>query len=109
EDGKYYYAKSPSYGNSGYFSAAINEYITFHRELLINEKPIKTNNMLHAIEPPLNQILYGPPGTGKTYNTINKAVAIANPSFNMNQNRDIIKSEYKRLVDIGQIVFTTFH
>ncbi|MDI6049406.1 AAA family ATPase [Flavobacterium sp. XS2P24] len=58
---------------------------------------------------PLNQILYGPPGTGKTYNTINKAIAIANPDFDLKQNRDLIKVEYKRLVETGQIVFTTFH
>lgn len=58
---------------------------------------------------PLNQILYGPPGTGKTYNTINTAVAIANPDFNLDQDRKILKEEYQRLVDIGQIVFTTFH
>lgn len=58
---------------------------------------------------PLNQILYGPPGTGKTYQTINKAVSIASPEFNLNQERDLIKKEYQRLVDAGQIVFTTFH
>ena len=109
DDGKYYYAKSPSYGKNGYYSASINEYISFHRELLSIEKSIKNNNMFDAIESPLNQILYGPPGTGKTYNTINKAIAIANSSFNLNQNRDIIKAEYKRLTDIGRIVFTTFH
>lgn len=57
----------------------------------------------------LNQILYGPPGTGKTYHTINKAVQITNPEFDLNQPRAIIKAEYKRLVDAGQIVFTTFH
>lgn len=58
---------------------------------------------------PLNQILYGPPGTGKTYNTINKAVGIANPEFNLEQDRDIVKIEYDRLVKNGQIVFSTFH
>lgn len=58
---------------------------------------------------PLNQILYGPPGTGKTYQTINKAVSIASPEFNLNQERDLVKKEYQRLVDAGQIVFTTFH
>ena len=57
----------------------------------------------------LNQILYGPPGTGKTYQTINKAVSIASPEFNLNQERDLVKKEYQRLVDAGQIVFTTFH
>ncbi|OWK73065.1 hypothetical protein CBW16_11555 [Flavobacteriaceae bacterium JJC] len=58
---------------------------------------------------PLNQILYGPPGTGKTYHTINKAVSIANPEFDLNQERELVKKEYQRLVDAGQIVFTTFH
>lgn len=58
---------------------------------------------------PLNQILYGPPGTGKTYQTINKAVSIASQEFNLNQERDLVKKEYQRLVDAGQIVFTTFH
>ncbi|WP_291094782.1 McrB family protein [Empedobacter sp. UBA6745] len=57
----------------------------------------------------LNQILYGPPGTGKTYNTINKAIEIANPEFDLTQDRNTIKQEYNRLVENGQIVFTTFH
>lgn len=59
---------------------------------------------------PLNQILYGPPGTGKTYNTINKAVAIANPEFNaISATRDQLRTEYERLVKDGQIEFVTFH
>ncbi|WP_312356509.1 AAA family ATPase [Empedobacter sp.] len=64
---------------------------------------------------PLNQILYGPPGTGKTYNTINKAIEIANPKFKANEEldekaiRNAFKEEYKRLVNEGQILFTTFH
>ncbi|MCX8523124.1 AAA family ATPase [Chryseobacterium formosus] len=58
---------------------------------------------------PLNQILFGPPGTGKTYNTINKAIQIANPEFNLQQDRDIVKNEYDRLLKNGQIVFSTFH
>ncbi|WP_448606699.1 McrB family protein [Paenimyroides ceti] len=57
----------------------------------------------------LNQILYGPPGTGKTYNTINKAIAITNPDFDLNQKREIIKAEFERLVNEKQIMFTTFH
>ena len=56
-----------------------------------------------------NQILYGPPGTGKTYNTVNKAIAIANPSFKLDQPREKIKIEYDRLMKEGQIIFTTFH
>ena len=62
-----------------------------------------------TMEQPLNQILYGPPGTGKTYNTINKSISIVNPSFDLKQDREIIKKEYDRLVNEGQIVFTTFH
>ncbi|MGJ8762355.1 MAG: AAA family ATPase, partial [Polaribacter sp.] len=58
---------------------------------------------------PTNQILYGPPGTGKTYNTINKAIAIANPEFDLTQDRILVKEEYARLVKNGQVVFTTFH
>ncbi|MFK7101710.1 AAA family ATPase [Flavobacterium oreochromis] len=58
---------------------------------------------------PLNQILYGPPGTGKTYHTINKAIEICNPNFNLNQDRKILKDEFDRLVKDEQIVFTTFH
>lgn len=57
----------------------------------------------------LNQILYGPPGTGKTYTTIEKAISIVNPDFDLKQERNEIKVEYERLVKNGQIVFTTFH
>jgi len=67
----------------------------------------KENNMQSTC--PLNQILYGPPGTGKTYNTVNKAIAIANPSFKLDQPRKEIKIEFARLMEEGQIVFTTFH
>jgi len=58
---------------------------------------------------PLNQILYGPPGTGKTYNSINKAIEIINPNFDLTQDRETVKKEFDRLVTEGQIVFTTFH
>ena len=57
----------------------------------------------------LNQILYGPPGTGKTYNTINMAIEIVNPNFDLKQDRKLIKQEFERLKKDGQIVFTTFH
>ncbi len=57
----------------------------------------------------LNQILYGPPGTGKTYNTINYAVRIVNPSFDLSQDRAIIKEEFNRLVEEGSVRFITFH
>ena len=66
---------------------------------------------------PLNQILYGPPGTGKTYATKELAVSIINTDFikNLDKNlsevdrRKAISDEYKKLFELGQIVFTTFH
>lgn len=73
-------------------------------DIIMNE-----SNNSTKIKLPLNQILYGPPGTGKTYHTINKAIEIANPSFDLNQDRSIVKAEYNRLVNEGQIAFTTFH
>lgn len=67
---------------------------------------------------PLNLILYGPPGTGKTYNTVNKALDIIEPSWqnDFKQQHDITNEReyaqkrfdyYKNTT--GQIVFTTFH
>jgi hypothetical protein len=58
---------------------------------------------------PLNQILYGPPGTGKTFNSINRAIEIINPNFDLTQERSLIKMEFDRLVTENQIAFTTFH
>jgi len=58
---------------------------------------------------PLNQIFYGPPGTGKTYTTIEEAIYILNPNFDLELEREVVKAEFNRLVDNGQIVFSTFH
>ncbi|WP_309640733.1 AAA family ATPase [Flavobacterium sp.] len=69
------------------------------------DKPNSLINMTH----PLNQILYGPPGTGKTYNSINKAISIINPTFDSTQKRFLVKEEYERLVLNNQISFATFH
>lgn len=115
QSGKYYYEKAKSYGEKGFYSAAIQTYITFLSSDInsINEPALNYVSM--NTKPSLNQILYGPPGTGKTYNTINKAVQIANPDFEVDESlnsiekRKLIKNEYQRLVDAGQIVFTTFH
>lgn len=89
----------------------INDIKATMQSPIISNNPVeiiddKKSENIHKI---LNQILYGPPGTGKTYNTINKAIAIANPDFDLIQSRDLIKVEYERLVKTGQIVFTTFH
>lgn len=111
ESGKYYFEKAKSYGKDRYYSASIQTYINF----LLSTSNQVNEPISMDINIPLNQILYGPPGTGKTYNTINKAVQIANPDFKIaealtdQEKRKVITQEYKRLVDKGQIVFTTFH
>lgn len=64
---------------------------------------------------PLNQILYGPPGTGKTYNTVIKAIEITNPELIQRdedgnvENYEVLKEEFDKLKQQGQIEFVTFH
>lgn len=65
---------------------------------------------------PLNLILCGPPGTGKTYNTINKALEIADPTFysQNKDNRELLVTKFQELrynpeLETGQIAFITFH
>lgn len=95
-----------------------DKYLTFESVKTIEEgesipieKPKKNDPEVLAPKdkPSLNQILYGPPGTGKTYNSINKAIKIVNPAFDLTQKRELIKAEYERLVKENQVVFTTFH
>ena len=84
------------------------ESVTDDLDLIESTETNKPNEMIN--NPPHNQILYGPPGTGKTYHTINKAVAIANPSFNIKiATRKELTTEYERLVKEGQVEFVTFH
>lgn len=76
-----------------------------------------------------NTILFGPPGTGKTYNTVSAALfALPQPDDrqaliqslfeNMlggnffqttSEQRNELKSEFDSQVEMGRIVFTTFH
>ncbi|KUF45109.1 hypothetical protein AS361_14875 [Myroides marinus] len=84
------------------------------REFLINNNQVENQlaekyKAEKEMNTPLNQILYGPPGTGKTYHTINKALAIVAPNFDLNQEREVVKQEFDKYVENGQIVFTTFH
>lgn len=67
---------------------------------------------------PVNLILYGPPGTGKTYQSISKAVELANPrgwkdlaekGQNTRDIRSQLKNAYDELVAEKRIEFVTFH
>ena len=61
-------------------------------------------------QPDLNLILYGPPGTGKTYNTVNKALEILEPTTDWTSvdRKDAITA-FNKYKASGHIVFTTFH
>lgn len=78
-------------------------------KLIQPDNPTGTNKVKKKMNTHLNQILFGPPGTGKTFSTISKSISIANPEFNLDQDREIVKAEFDRLMQEGQIVFTTFH
>lgn len=102
EGGKYFYPEAPSYGKNGFYSAAINSYQDFIAQLYLPKiQTIKTQ-----INMPLNSILFGPPGTGKTYNSIDKAVAVATGSSSDHISN---KKQFDELRKQGQIEFVTFH
>ncbi|MBL8281957.1 MAG: AAA family ATPase [Acinetobacter junii] len=87
-----------------------SENISNHSSLAKNEeKHMKYSQNNH----PLNQILFGPAGTGKTYHTVNHALQIIDPDFyevhKAPEQRDILKQEFQKYVDNGQIQFVTFH
>ena len=70
---------------------------------------IENNNGENTFMPPKNIILYGPPGTGKTYNSIDKAVEIADILNYTPDDHISNKETFNELRENGQIEFVTFH
>ena len=75
------------------------------KTITITDEPMKNTDKTPVV--PLNQILFGAPGTGKTYHTKKMAVEIINGK--KARTREEINKEYEKLIEAGQIVFTTFH
>jgi hypothetical protein len=89
------------------YSTDDEKYNTYYERLLgiMTTENSPTQNTL-VMSFPLNSILYGPPGTGKTYNSIDKAVAIATGSSSDHISN---KKQFDELRKQGQIEFVTFH
>ncbi len=89
------------------YSSDDDKYDTYYEKLLgimTTENSTTQNTLVMSF--PLNSILYGPPGTGKTYNSIDKAVAIATGSSSDHISN---KKQFDDLRKQGQIEFVTFH
>jgi len=89
------------------YSSDEDKYDTYYEHLLgiMTTENSPTQNTI-VMSFPLNTILYGPPGTGKTYNSIDKAVAIATGSSSDHISN---KKQFDDLRKQGQIEFVTFH
>lgn len=88
-----------------YFNTAFDSIEIFKEP----ELPVITPKDKIGEELPLNTILYGPPGTGKTYHTVDLAVQIASPDNYSETDHEANKLVFEKLVQSGQIAFTTFH
>lgn len=116
-----------------FYDLFFNEYKKMSLEDNI-EIPVDENFSSINTKSPKNQILYGPPGTGKTYHTVNHALAaiygvspalrekefsvqvknkakalIEEHRINESNDRKLLTTIYKKLIEEGQIIFTTFH
>lgn len=105
KEGKYYHSDAPSYGENGFYSAAIKSYSEFIKQLA--QPQIETRNKQTNMA--LNQILFGPPGTGKTFITIDKSVSIISPDEFIEGNHESNKIVYDKLNKSKNVMFTTFH
>lgn len=75
------------------------------------EWPNDTNGSTAAVHP-LNTILYGPPGTGKTWDTVTRAVAMAENrevSEVAQGDRPAVKRRFEEHRDAGRVEMVTFH
>lgn len=107
--------------NDGYGNGIPYAILNKHYRNFINGVNVISNDENEDKEPmeelniPKNQILYGPPGTGKTYNTVIKAMEIINKDCIEYDNEgdvrnyDVVKKEFDKLKESGQIEFVTFH
>ncbi len=102
-----------------YESILNNEFgVSFYNGELVESKPEerklpKREARKEKIHP-LNCIIYGAPGTGKTYSTAEYAQAIIEgislKEFKAdNTDRIAVMEKYNSLIELKQIVFTTFH
>lgn len=85
----------------------VNVYLPNNSQKSLPEIPVRTRKTFD-----LNSILYGAPGTGKTYATAMYALAIVENkklSDVTKESRTEIMGRYNKLVNEGQVVFTTFH
>ncbi len=95
------------YGVAFYDGIDSPEDISSKKSLPVRQK---RTNKIH----PINSILYGAPGTGKTYSTVEYALGMidgvaADLSEKSESQRLAEMERYNKLIDAGQIVFTTFH
>lgn len=86
----------------------------YHNELLYAQvaEPLGGYKLASNTNFPLNQVLYGPPGTGKTFESVRRAIAIVeNKHWTVIQQMDAntIQKRLEAYLDLGQVVFTTFH
>lgn len=81
----------------------------FSTEIISSKADYKMKNIVKILQEKKQIILQGAPGTGKTYNTAEIALRIINETDIDFKNRILVKNEYQKAVDNGQIVFTTFH
>lgn len=87
------------------FFNSFSEVVKKHKIKTENKKSMENKNT-NVNE--LNLILYGPPGTGKTYNTVIKAVEIADGSADVNYQKNL--ERYRQLIrDERRVAFVTFH